>query len=61
MGGEQAAMVFTDPPYNVPVPKTVGRGRTKHRNFVMAAGEMPPAVYTKFSERRAFSRRCELC
>jgi DNA modification methylase len=48
MGGEQAAMVFTDPPYNVPVPKTVGRGRTKHRNFVMAAGEMPPAVYTKF-------------
>jgi DNA modification methylase len=48
MGGEQAAMVFTDPPYNVSVPKTVGRGRTKHRNFVMAAGEMPPAVYTKF-------------
>src|SRR3982074_1741332 len=25
MGGEQAAMVFTDPPYNVSVPKTVGR------------------------------------
>ena len=48
MGGERAAMVFTDPPYNVSIPKTVGRGRTKYRNFAMAAGEMPPAVYTKF-------------
>jgi DNA modification methylase len=48
MGAEQAAMAFTDPPYNVSIPKTLGRGRTKHRNFAMAAGEMSPADYTTF-------------
>lgn len=48
MHGEQAAMAFTDPPYNVSIPKTLGRGRTKHRNFAMAAGEMSPAVFTTF-------------
>jgi DNA modification methylase len=48
MRGEQAAMAFTDPPYNVSIPKTLGRGRTKHRNFAMAAGEMSPAVFTTF-------------
>ena len=53
MRGEQAAMVFTDPPYNVPIPKTVGRGRVKHRNFAMAAGEMSPAVFTAFLNRFA--------
>lgn len=48
MAGEQAAMGFTDPPYNVPIPKTLGRGRVKHRNFAMAAGEMSPATFIKF-------------
>jgi len=48
MRGEQATMVFTDPPYNVSIPKTLGRGRTKHRNFAMAAGEMSSAAYTTF-------------
>ena len=48
MHGEQAAMAFTDPPYNVSIPKTLGRGRTKHRNFAMAAGEMSPADFTTF-------------
>lgn len=48
MGGEQAAMGFTDPPYNVSIPKTLGRGRVKHRNFAMAAGEMSPATFVKF-------------
>ena len=45
---ERAAMTFTDPPYNVSIPKTVGRGRTKHRNFAMASGEMPSAVFIDF-------------
>ena len=40
VGSDRAAMVFTDPPYNVSIPKVVGRGRTKHRNFAMASGEM---------------------
>jgi DNA modification methylase len=48
MQGKQAAMAFTDPPYNACIPKTLGRGRTKHRNFAMAAGEMSPAAYTEF-------------
>ena len=48
MHGEQAAMAFTDPPYNVSIPKTLGRGRTKHGNFAMASGEMSPAVFTTF-------------
>jgi len=63
MPGEQAAMAFTDPPYNVSIPKTLGRGRTKHRNFAMAAGEMSPAAFTTFLSgcavcgRGAFGRR----
>jgi DNA modification methylase len=48
MHGEQAAMAFTDPPYNVSIPNTLGRGRTKQRNFAMAVGEMSPAVFTTF-------------
>jgi DNA modification methylase len=48
MRGDQAGMGFSDPPYNVSIPKTVGRGRVKHRNFAMAAGEMSAAVFAKF-------------
>lgn len=43
-----ASMMFTDPPFNVDIPKTVGRGRSKHQNFAMASGEMSPADFTKF-------------
>jgi len=43
-----ASMVFGDPPYNVKIPQIVGRGRTKHKNFAMASGEMSPAAFTKF-------------
>ncbi len=40
-GDERAQMVFTDAPYNVPVSGHVcGSGRTKHRDFAMALGEM---------------------
>jgi ParB-like chromosome segregation protein Spo0J len=48
IGRERAAMVFTDPPYNLSIPKAVGRGRTKHRDFAMASGEMPSTVFTEF-------------
>ena len=48
MGSEKAAMVFADPPYNVSIPKVVGRGSVKHRNFAMASGEMSPAEFTDF-------------
>ena len=44
---EHADMVFTDPPYNVPINGHVaGRGRTRHREFAMASGEMSAAAFT---------------
>src|SRR5438128_5711488 len=47
--GELAQMVVTDPPYNVPIKgHAVGRGKTRHREFTMAAGEMSEEAYTAF-------------
>ena len=40
MGGDQGAMAFLDPPYNVRVSDIVGRGRVKHREFAMASGDL---------------------
>ncbi|HZF75244.1 MAG TPA: site-specific DNA-methyltransferase [Acetobacteraceae bacterium] len=49
MGGKRAALVFTDPPYNVPIAGHVGGlGAIAHREFVMASGEMSPAEFTAF-------------
>ncbi|HYF07046.1 MAG TPA: ParB/Srx family N-terminal domain-containing protein, partial [Acetobacteraceae bacterium] len=49
LGGERAQMVFTDPPYNVPIQGHVsGLGRTQHREFAMASGEMSEAQFTEF-------------
>jgi DNA modification methylase len=43
-----AAMVFTDPPYNVRVSSIQGRGKIKHREFLAASGEMSTEQYTGF-------------
>ena len=49
MHGDSASMVFTDPPYNVPVDGHVcGLGRIKHREFAMGVGEMDPAGFIAF-------------
>jgi DNA modification methylase len=49
MGAECAAMVFTDPPYNVPIEGHVsGLGAIHHRPFPMASGEMDGAEFTAF-------------
>lgn len=49
LGNEKAAMVFTDPPYNVPVSGHVsGLGKVKHREFAMASGEMTKEQFTAF-------------
>ena len=41
MEGEKARMVFSDPPYNVPIDGHVGgSGKVQHREFAMASGEM---------------------
>ncbi len=47
--GDRAQMVVTDPPYNVRVNgHAVGRGKTRHREFEMASGEMSDEEYTAF-------------
>jgi DNA modification methylase len=47
--GKAADIVFTDPPYNVPVNGHVcGLGRIRHREFAMAAGEMTSAQFQEF-------------
>jgi DNA modification methylase len=43
-----ARMCISDPPFNLEIPALVGRGRTKHRNFAMASGEMSSAEFTSF-------------
>jgi DNA modification methylase len=49
MDGELARVVFTDPPYNVPIDGHVGGlGAVKHREFKMASGEMTPAEFEHF-------------
>lgn len=49
MGNETAGLVFTDPPYNVPVAGHVsGLGQVAHAEFAMASGEMTEAEFTTF-------------
>jgi DNA modification methylase len=49
MDDEEVRMVFTDPPYNVPIDGHVGGlGKTRHREFAMASGEMTRALFTNF-------------
>ena len=52
MGTRKASVVFTDPPYNVPIDGHVsGKGAIKHRNFEMASGEMSEFEYINFLNR----------
>lgn len=52
LGDERADLVFTDPPYNVPIDGHVcGSGSVKHREFAMASGEMSEAAFTGFLEQ----------
>jgi DNA modification methylase len=54
MGERRAAMVFTDPPYNVPIDgHASGLGAIHHRPFPMASGEMDSGEFTAFL-REAF-------
>ncbi len=49
--GQLAQMVFTDPPYNVPIDGHVcGSGKIKHPEFAMASGEMSEDQFTNFLE-----------
>lgn len=49
VGAGRVDLVFTDPPYNVPVQGHVGGlGRTRHREFAFASGEMSETEFTDF-------------
>lgn len=51
MAGAKAQFVITDPPYNVPVAGHVsGLGKTRHREFAQASGEMSATEFTRFLE-----------
>jgi DNA modification methylase len=52
MGEERAAIVFTDPPYNVEIHgHASGLGAIRHRPFPMASGEMDKTEFTAFLRR----------
>lgn len=47
--GEQAQMIFTDPPFNMPIDGVVaGIHQPRFREFAMGAGEMSEAQYAAF-------------
>jgi DNA modification methylase len=49
LGDARAQLVFTDPPYNVPIAGHVGGlGGVQHREFAMASGEMSQSEFTAF-------------
>jgi DNA modification methylase len=52
MAGQHATIVFTDPPYNVPIDGHVsGKGSTRHREFAMGTGEMTSLEFVHFLTR----------
>jgi DNA modification methylase len=49
MSAEKAAYAITDPPYNVKIDgHATGHGRTHHREFAMASGEMSQVEFADF-------------
>jgi DNA modification methylase len=52
LGDRKAQMVFSDPPWNLPVDGYLtGLGRHKHREFLCGAGEMSEAEFRAFLAR----------
>jgi DNA modification methylase len=62
MAQDLAGVVFSDPPYNVPINGHVsGKGKHSHREFAMASGEMSEEEFVTFLtafivQLKAFSR-----
>jgi hypothetical protein len=49
MGTRRAAVVFSDPPYNVKIDgHATGKGAIRHREFAMASGEMSEGKFVSF-------------
>lgn len=51
MDGAKADMVFTDPPYNVPIANHVRQNGSGHREFVEASGEMSSDEFHDFLDQ----------
>jgi DNA modification methylase len=61
LASETVDLIFTDPPYNVPIDGHVcGSGRIRHREFAMGVGEMSPSSFTAFLSETlgAAAKRC---
>lgn len=61
LAGDHVDLIFTDPPYNVPIDGHVcGLGRVRHREFAMGVGEMSRQAFTSFLTETLGSaaRRC---
>ena len=59
MESRRAAMVFTDPPFNVKIDgHATGLGTIRHKNFQMASGEMTETEFTDFLAQ--VMQRCAL-
>lgn len=57
LGGRRADAVFTDCPWNIPIEGFVsGLGKTKHKDFKMAAGEMSSNAFQEFID--IFTQHC---
>jgi len=48
LDGESADQAVTDPPYNVAIEQVVGLGKTQHREFAEASGEMTNSQFQRF-------------
>jgi len=49
LGEEKASLILVDPPYNVRITGHVcGKGKTKHKEFTMASGEMSDEEFENF-------------
>lgn len=48
LNGEKARIIFTDPPYNLAANDFSNKGKTKHKDFAMAGGEMSDIQFMEF-------------
>jgi len=51
MGSERAALILTDPPFNVRISDISGKGNSRHDEFAMASGEMTEQEYIAFLQQ----------
>lgn len=51
MRGCLASVAIPDQPYNDSIAKIVGRGKTKHREFAHASGELSPEQFVSFQRK----------